>query len=143
MSEMEITIFDGRKIWLKPVLPMVSLGLGTAVCNTVKNDRIEYELNSYTATIRHRLLSIRNIQKLVYNNLNCYKNQVLVTDIRGEYAHIDIYVKKWGIALVQNTLNAVFSEVQHRMIEEMMRNRVSQENYNKIDEIFEHVLKDL
>ena len=138
---MKITIFDGRRIWLKPQPVEVSVYDIDDGLMPQRNNHIEYELKSYSASIRHRLLSIRNIQRLVASRIDCYKNQVLVTDIRGDYAMIDIYVKKWGIALIPNTLNSIFGEVQHLMIEKMLRDQIHPEHYNKIDEIFDTVLE--
>ena len=140
---MKITIFDGRRYWYKPQSPELHcVGISDGSIPP-KDEKIEYELKTYNATIRHRLLSIRNIQRLVSSRIDCFSDQVLVKDIRGEYALIDIYVKKFGIALIPNTLNSVFEEVQHRMIDEMMRNQIHPEHYNKIDEIFEKVLNSI
>jgi len=136
----KITIFDGRRYWYKAKLIELSCSDSSDGSMPPKDDKIEYELKSYSATIRHRLLSIRNIQRLVSSRIDCFKGQVLVKDIRGEYAMIDIYVKRFGIALIPNTLNSLFDEVQHLMIERMMREQIPPEHYDKIDEIFESVL---
>lgn len=136
------TIFDGRPVWYEPSITLGVVGYGTmdATNTAATSDRLEYRLGKYSVDIRHNLLSINNIQQLTKSVINCYKDQVLVNDIRGDYATISLYPSTWGIALVTNTLNGAFAEVQHIMISKIMREGIDLKNYGEIDKIFNNAL---